>query len=323
MARLARDAVILSKAESSYGTDSTPGASTDALQVRGLNLDPLNSANVKRDFYRAFLGGAEELVGDRHIGYQYGCELVGSGTAGAAPAWASQLLACGMAETLVASTRADYTLLTSSHGSKTDYIHDSGVKHLATGVRGNVSIVLEQGQLPMLEFSFLGIYNAETATAQPTPTLTAWKQPQIVNNANSADVVLGCTHSTSGAPALVSGTTYSSKGIRINLGNQVNYTALLGDEEVVIADREVTGSITLKVAAADEVTLMAQVLAGTLTSIGFVHGTVTGRKVLVFMPYCQLVRPRLAEDGGKRLLTLDFRATPSVGNDELRLVTSF
>lgn len=321
--RLVRDAIILSKSEGTYGTDSTPAAATDALQVSAFTIDPLNAQNVNRDLIRAFLGGMEQLVGDRYIAAQYGVEMVGSGTAGTAPAWGPQMLACGFAETLTSVTRADYTLTSGSFGSLTNYYHDSGVKHLSTGTRGNAVFRLELGDRPMIDLSMLGIYNAETAVAQPSPTLTAWKQPQAVTNANSADVVFGCTHSSSGAPALVSGTTYASKGIRVNLGNTVSHVPLLNDESIVISQREVTGSVTLKVTAAQEVSIMADVRAATLTSIGFVHGTVTGRKVLVFMPYCQLVNPRKGEISGQRLLELDFRATPSVGNDELRIVTSF
>lgn len=321
--RLVRDALILSKKEVTYGTDVTPAAATDALQVSAFTLDPLNAQNAKRDLMRQFLGAAEELVGDRYIAAQYGVEMVGSGTAGTAPAWAPQLLACGFAETLTATTRADYSLISGPFDSLTNYYHDSGVKHLATGVRGSAMFRLELGDRPMIDLSMLGLHNAETAVAQPTPTLTAWKQPEAVTNANSADIVLGCTHTLAVAPALTAGTTYPSKGIRINLGNVVNHVALLGDEKISIVDREVTGEMTLEVTAAQEVTLMAQVRAGTLTSIGFVHGTVTGRKVLVFMGFCQLVNPRKSEEKGHRLITFGFRATPSVGNDELRIVTSF
>lgn len=324
--RLVRDAVILSKSEAVYGTDPTPAAATDALLVSNFTLDPLNAQNAKRDLIRAFLGGAEELVGDRNIAAQYSVEMVGAGTAGAAAPWGPQLLACGFAETLAAtpgSERADYTLVSGSFGSLTNYYHDSGVKHLSTGTRGSAVFRLELGDRPMIDFSMIGIHNAETAVAQPSPTLTMWKQPEAVTNANSADIVLGCTHTVAAAPALTGGTTYPSKGINVNLGNVVNHVALLGDEKIVIAQREVTGSVTLEVTAAQEVTLMAAVRAATLTSIGFVHGTVAGRKVLVFMPYCQLVRPRKADESGHRLITFDFRATPSAGNDELRIVTSF
>lgn len=321
--RLVRDAIILSKAEVTYNTDSTPSAAANALQVSDYTLDPLNAQNVKRDLVRAFLGGAEELVGDRYIAAQYSVELAGSGTAGTAPAWAPQLLACGFAETLTALTRADYTLTSGAFGSLTNYYHDSGVKHLGTGTRGNAQFKLELGGRPMIDLSMLSIHNNETAVAQPAGTFTAFKTPEAVTNANTADVTLGCTHAAAVAPALAGGTVYPSKGLSINLGNVVAHASLLGDESIVISDREVTGTMTLKVTAAQEVSLMADVRAATLTSIGMVHGTVAGRKVLVFMPYCQLINPKKSEEKGQRLITFDFRATPSAGNDELRIVTSF
>ncbi|KQT10965.1 phage tail tube protein [Ramlibacter sp. Leaf400] len=321
--RLDRDAIILSKEESSYNTDSTPTAGSDALQVSGFTLDPLNAQNDKRELLRGFLGGFEELVGDRHIAAQYSVELVGSGSAGTAPAWGAQLKACGFAETLSATTRADYTLVSGSMGSLTSYYHDSGVKHLSTGVRGNVVFDFPLGKRPMMEFSMLGIHNNESAAANPTGTFTAFKTPEAVTNANSGDITLGCTHSSSGAPALVGGLAYPSQGIRINIGNVAEHSALLGGESIVIQDREVTGTITIDATAAQEVQLLSDIRAATLTSIGFVHGTVTARKALVFMPYCQFVRERKINYKGKRMVQIDFRAIPSAGNDEFRLVTSF
>lgn len=322
--RNVRDAIILSKAEVTYGTDPTPTAADNALLVSNFVPTPLNAQNVNRDLIRGFLGGAEALVGDRYISAQYSVEAVGSGTAGDAPAWGPQLLACGFAETETSSTRVDYTLVSDAFGSLTNYYHDSGVKHISTGTRGNAELMLQLGERPMFNFTMLGLYNNETAASQPTDAVyTAFKTPQVVTNANSQDIVLGCTHSPSGAPALASGTTYPSQGIRINLGNTVNHLPLLGGESIHMSQREVTGSITLDLTAAQEVTLMGNVRDATLTSLGFVHGTVTGRKLLVFMPYVQLINPQKVDVQGKRLISFDFRAVPSAGNDELRIVTSF
>jgi hypothetical protein len=322
--RNVRDAIILSKSESTYGTDATPTAADNAQLVSNFSVTPLNAQNVSRDLIRGYLGGAEALVGDRYISAQYGIEAVGSGTAGTAPAWGDQLLACGMAETETSSTRVDYTLVSTGFGSLTNYYHDSGVKHVSTGTRGSFDLRLELGERPMFDFTMLGLYNNETAASQPTDAAyTAFKTPQAITNANSADVVLGCTHNTTGAPALASGTTYPSQGIRISLGLAVNHLPLLGGESIHPSQREVTGSITLDLTAAQEVTLMGNVRDATLTSIGFVHGTVTGRKLLVFMPYCQLINPQKVDVQGKRLISFDFRAVPSAGNDELRIVTSF
>ena len=321
--RNSRDAIILSKAESTYGTDSSPDASTDAMLVSNFSVTPINASNVDRDLLRGYLGASEQLVGDRFLSANYTVEAVGSGTAGTAPAYASQLLACGMAETLTSTTRADYTLVSGSFGSNTNYYHDSGVKHAGTGTRGSFDLVMELGGRPVFNFNMLSIYSAPTAASQPSATYTAFKVPQAVTNANTADIILGCTHSTSGAPALASGTTYPSKGLRVSIGNSVSHKPLLGGESIAITQRAVTGSITLDLTAAQEVTLMGNVEAATLTSIGFVHGTVTGRKVLVFLPYCQLLNPQKVDEDGKRLISFDFRAVPSSGNDELRIVTSF
>jgi hypothetical protein len=321
--RQARDAIILSKAEVTYGTDPVPTGGANALQVSGFSFDPITAQNVPRELLRGFMGGFEELVGDRYIAARYGVEAVGSGTVATAPAWGPQMLACGFAETLTATFRADYTLTSTGFGSLTNYYHDSGVKHISTGTRGTFDLRLELGDRPMLDFTMMGLYNNETAAAQPSGTFTAFLQPEAITNAFSGDIVLGCTHTTGVAPVLTGGTTYPSKGLRISLGNRVSHSPLLNDEGIIIADRSVTGEMTLKLTAAQEVTLMGNVRNNTLTSIGFTHGTVANRKLLVFMPYCQLVNPRKAEDNGQRLITFGFRAIPSVGNDELRIVTSF
>lgn len=318
--RQVRDAVILSKAEVTYATDPTPTGGSNALQVGSFSIDPMVAQNVMRELVRGYMGGFEELVGDRYIAARYSVEGAGSGTAGTAPSYAANLLACGLAEAVEAVTRVDYTPVSSTFGSVTNYYHDSGVKHISTGTRGTFDLRLELGERPMFDFSMMGLHNDESAAAQPSGTFTGFKTPQVVTNAFSGDIVLGCTHTTTGAPALTAGTTYASKGLRLSMGNQVAHSALLNDESIVISDRAVTGELTLKLTAAQEVTLMGNVRSATLTSIGFTHGTVAGRKLLVFMPYCQLVNARKSEDNGQRLVTFGFRAIPSSGNDELRIV---
>jgi hypothetical protein len=321
--RLARDAIILFKAESTYNTDSTPTASANAMLVSDYTVDPLNAQNAKRDLIRSFLGGAEELVGDRNIPYQFTVEAAGSGTAGTSPAYADPLKSCGLAETVTANTRVDYTPVSTAFGSGTAYLHDSGVKHLATGSRGTAVFNFPLGGRPTIDFSFIGLHNAEAATAQPTGVFTTFKTPEAVTNANSGDIMVGCTHSTSGAPALSGGTLYPSAGIQVDLGQKAEHSTLLGDESVVIGDRETTGVMTLNMTAAQEVQALADMRANTLTSIGFVHGTVTGRKTLLFMGSCQYTSLKKVVRNGKRLIEVRFRALPVNGNDEFRFVTSF
>lgn len=321
--RLTRDTAILAKVETTYGTDATPAGASDAMLVSNLSITPINANNVGRDLIRPYLGGSEQLLGTRYVEMGFDVEICGSGTVATAPAYAPLLRACGFAGTATATTRYDFSLLSTNFESATIYWHDSGVLHKALGCRGTVSFKMGVGERPVMSFKFSGLYVAPTATGQPSVTLTGFKTPQIITDQNTGDIVLGGTHSTSTAPAITSGTAYPSQGIEIDLGNSVNFTALLGGETVDITQRETTGKITLDLTAAQEVAQIGIVELATLTSLGLIHGTVATQKFMVWGPSVQFTNPQKADVNGKRMVSFDLRFVPSSGNDELRLVTSF
>lgn len=319
MSRFARRTIIAALIESSYGTDSTPDGS-NAILVSNPTINPLNAQNVDRDLVRGFMGSSEQLVGSRFVELGFDVELVGSGAAGTAPAWGDLLEACGFDETVTASTRVDYTPISSAFPSVTIAWHDDGLKHTVTGCRGNVVFRMNSGGRPVMSFTFRGLYAAPAAASNPTPTYTGFKTPRVVSEANTADLTLGCTHSTSGAPALASGTAYPSLGVEFSPNNTVEHIPLLGGESVEITDRAATCSVQLELTAAEEATFMGTVADATLTSIGMVHGTDAGYKSLVFLPYVQLINPQKQAVGGKRMTSFEGRVTPSAGDDEMRLV---
>lgn len=321
--RLIRNTAILAKIESAYGTDPVPVGGTDALLVSNLSINPINIQSVDRDLIRPYLGGSDQLVGTRYVEMGFDVEFVGSGTVATAPAWAALVRACAFAQTLTATVRADYLPISTTMDSVTIYWYDDGVLHKATGCRGNLSVMMKIGERPMLSFKFTGIYSTPTAAANPSVTLTAFKTPQVVVDANTGDVMFGATHATGTAPLFAGGTAYPSQGIEVDMGNSVNFTALLGGETVDITQRQPTGKITLDLTAAQEVTLIAAVEAVTLQTIGLSHGTVANNKAMLWMPNVQLTNPQKVESNGKRLISFDFRPLPLLGNDEVRLVTSF
>lgn len=318
MSRFIRKTVILAKIESVYGTDSTPTGSANALVVSNLSITPINANNVARDIIREAFGASQQLVGTYYVEMGFDVEIQGSGTAGTAPAWGPLLRACGFAEAVTASTRVDYTPITDSPESMTIYWYDDGVLHKATGCFGNAEIKMGVGERPVYTFRFLGLYNAVSAASNPSTTLTAWKVPEVVNNANTDGLLIGCSYS---AGALSGGTEYARGAFSLNLGNQVNFTALVGGETIDISQREVSGSVTLDLTASQEATFAADVLANTTSAMGFVHGTTSGLKTLLFMPAVQLVNYSKQEINGKRLIGYDMRAIPVSGNDELRIVS--
>ena len=317
--RYVRNTAILAKIESVYGTDPTPTEGANALLISNASITPLQANNVNRDLLRPYMGGSEQLTGAAYVEMAFDVEFAGAGAAGSAPAYGPLLRACGFAETLSASIRAEYNLVTPVVDSVSIYYFSDGVKHVAKGCRGNVSIKMSSGDRPLLSFKFIGLDGGVSAATPSALTLTGFKTPLVVCEQNTGDVTLGATY-TAATPTITGGAGYPSKGLEIELGNAVNYNPLLGGETVDISKREATGKLQLDLTAAQEVTFMATVKANSTQSVGLMHGTVAGNKVMVWMPAVQITTPSKADENGKLMIGYDLRLVPSAGNDELKIV---
>jgi len=317
--RFIRNSVILAKSESTYGTDPTPTEAANAILVSNLSINPLNANNVPRNLVRNFLGGSEELVGTAYKEISFDVELAGSGTAGTAPAFGPLLLACGFVETATAGVRTEYNLTTPVSGSLSIYYFSDGVKHVARGCRGNVVFKLPIGGRPEMSFKFIGLDGGETAATPAALTLTGFKTPLAVTEANTGDLTFGATY-TAATPTLTGGTGYPSQGLELDLGNAVAYNPLLGGETVDVGNRAAKGKVVLDLTAAQEVSFMTTVKANTLQSLGLMHGVTSGAKVMLFLPAVQAINPSKVDVNGKLMVGYDLRALPVSGNDEVKLV---
>ncbi len=317
MGRLIRKTAILAKTEVNYGVDPTPDGAANAILVSNASFN-VAYTNVNRDLIRANLGGSEQLAGTRFVECSFDVELANSGAAGTAPAWGPLLLACGMAEAVLTTpARVEYTPVSASFKSATIYYHIDGTLRKALGCMGNAELMLNEGERPMIRFTFTGLDGGTTATADPTLTLTSWKVPSVVSDVNSGDINLGATYS---AGALSSGTAYPSRGLAINLGNTIARKAILGGQSVSITQRDVTGSCQLELSAAQEATFRTDINANTTTSLGFTHATGAGVGIILHAPRVQRIDPSDVDYEGELHMGLNLRFVPSSGNDELRIV---
>lgn len=323
MPRLMRNTAILAKIETTYGTDPTPTGGANALLVSNVSATPLVSQNVSRDLIRPYLGGSEQLIGTKYTELAFDVELQSSGSmvTPTVPAWGVLARACGLAETSTAGVRVEYNPISTSFESVTIYYYLDGVLRKLLGARGNLVIKMGVGERPLLSFAFKGLDGGVTASALPSTTLTNWKTPLVVTDSNSGDITLGCTY-TAATPALTGGTNYPSRGIEIDLGNKVEFVPVLGSEAVDIIDRETTARIALDLTAAQEVSIDATIKANTTQALGMTHGSTAGLKSLVFAPSVQLINPTYQEFNGRVLMGFEGRLTPSLGNDELKLVAA-
>lgn len=167
MAMLKTRQIILAKAETTYGTDSTPTTSSNAIEVFNLTLTPQSSVIDRRPH-----GVSQSRPGvintQKKYQLKFDCELKGSGTAGTAPAYGALLKACNLSETTVGGTSVTYAPDSDSYQSVVIYFHNDGIRYVATGCVGDVEIDLSAGKIGLLHFTMDGIYSIPTDQTFPT-----------------------------------------------------------------------------------------------------------------------------------------------------------
>lgn len=305
---LKRNAALLVKIETVYGTDPVPTGAANAVLVSDLKARPMDMETVSRDLIRPFLGSSEQMPTKIYNGVEFSCELAGSGTAGTAPAIGPLLRACGFTQTITAGVEVEYSPISTGFESVTFYVNLDGVLHKGVGARGTVTFSLKNNDRPMANFNFTGLFVPIIDAALPTVDFTAWKKPLPCNRTNTPTFTL---HSYA---AMVD-------DLQIDMGNQVVYRGLIGGAEFVrLTDRKATGSVLMeavKVADKDWWTAIRNVVTAPLH---MVHGLVAGNIIEIDAPNVQIHTPDYSDQDGILMLSGKLAFTPGVsGNDEVKL----
>jgi hypothetical protein len=304
---LTRKRLILVKKETTYGTDSSP-AGTDALLVRNLDITPIEADLVSRDLIRPYLGNSPQLLANSRVSITFQVELAGSGTAGTAPRFGGILQACGMSETIVATTSVTYAPVSASFSSATIYFNNDGVLHKATGCRGTFTLNAAVGEIPTIDFTMVGVYNAPTDTAAPAVTYSNQASPLVFKQGNTSAfqffAYAGCLQSVS-----------------FDIANSTVYRELVGcTKEVLITDRKPAGTVMIEaptLATKDYFNLAQTETTGNLT---FLHGTTAGNRVTFTASQCDIANPSYGDQDGIQMLNIPYIAVPTTsGNDEVSI----
>lgn len=308
MAQLTRKRAVLAKIETTYGTDPTPTGVANAILVKNLTITPLAANMVSRDLVRAYIGGFDQLVANQHVECAFEVEMVGSGSLGTAPAYGPLLRACGMSETITASTKVEYAPISTGFESITLYYNVDGVLHKITGARGSVQLAMATGQIPTFKFTFTGIYNAPTDTALPSTTLTGFKTPLAVNNTNT------------GAFSFFGVSTLVLSDFNLNVGNAIDFRNLVGAQYAQLTDRQSSGDLTIEGVPMATFNAFTTALGTSYGAISITHGTVSGYKVQIDVSNADIGNPTYEDQNGVNMLKVPFFAIPSsAGNDEFKI----
>jgi hypothetical protein len=306
MAKYFRKKILLAKTESVYGTDPTPSGAANAILTKDLSINLMQGQTVQRGTDREVLGNELSYHVAPYTTLSFGVELAGAGAAGDAPAWAPLLLACGFSETLTPSTDAVYAPISSAFPSVTLYYHQDGLLHKVTGARGTVTFSMSPGGIPTMNFTFTGLRNAPTDTALPTPTLIAFQTPVPITDAATPTFALHGYAATMG-------------GFNIDLGNEVTYRNVVGEESVHIVDRAPKGDVSIEETALATKNFHAICAAHTTGALQMIHGTSAGNIVQIDAPVVQLLSPSYADSNGILMLKMQLALIPDAGDDELTL----
>ena len=213
-----------------------------------------------------------------------------------------------MAATTSAGVSVTYAPVSASFGSVTIYYNVDGVLHKVTGARGNVEMSIEVGAIPVFRFTFTGLYNAPTDTAAPSVTYTAFQTPLAANSDNTSAFSL---YSYSGA----------LQSLNINLNNAVTYRTLIGAEDVLMTDRQASGTAVFEAPTVAEKDYWSLALGSTLGALDITHGTAAGNRVQITSSRAKINNPSYQDANGIHMLQAPFQLVPSTaGNDEISIV---
>lgn len=311
-----KNAVLLFKQETTSGTDAAPTNTANAILVQSDATVEITPQMADRSILYGYLGAPDSIYYSRTGVIKFSVEMAGSGAAGTAPAFGPILKACGFSETVTASSRVDYTLVSTSIPTSTIWVYVDGILMKFTYCVGTVDVSGNMGELGKINFSFTGLVTDPTATAVPVPTLTAFTRP-VACAPGITSLQSGVSYS---AGAFTGGTAINYKSFTLDLANDVQKRVLSATEDVGIYDRAPKMSVTYDGTAAAEVAAHAAMKAGTIGSYGWQLGTTAGNIAMVHAAFAVPTGVSQEKDGSTIYVKQDFTLKPSVGNDELRIV---
>lgn len=314
--------VIGIKTETTQNTAATLAA-TDFFLAADVSFKPV-AEFIPRDYKHASLDRLAHILGQVYVDISFKQELHGSGAAGTALAPLSAALqAAKLSETVSASTSVTYapTSVPASSNffspgkSATIELYEgsttsqSGLKKVIKGcvASGGPKLVVEKNKVPMVEFSFRGLYTAPTDAVRPTVTLSSIDPPRV-------ESITFSSHTYS---------AFISK-VEVDLGCVAAIRDDLNSAESVkgfsITDWDPKGSFDPEVELAATHDFYGKFKSGAQAQISFVVGATAGNITTVTMPKCQYMIPEMGDRSGIRIFQLPFRILQNSGDDCISIV---
>lgn len=302
MSMYIRKLAVLTKIETTYGTDATP---TDAIQLSNVKFTPLAGSEEKRDLVTPYMGHQGVTLVGNYEQIEFDVEMGGAGTPGDIPAYGTLLRACGFSETVTADTSVAYAPVSGGFEAASLYYFLDGTKYVMLGTRGKFTISLDPQKKPKFHFTLSGLLGTFTDAALPTADYSAFIEPPAVSKAATQ-----FTLDDLAAPM---------SSLMIDGGQQIEPRLLVNYEAIEHVDREMTGTVVIDQNLKATKDWRSIALAETKLTLAVTHGTVDGNIIDLDAAGVQVGRLTHGDNQGVANNSLPLMFTPVDGNDELTI----
>jgi hypothetical protein len=306
---LTRKSVVLAKIETAYGTDPVPTPVANAILIKDLDIKPTGET-MKREFLRSSLSQLQFVRGMKWVTVQFKTELKGTGTRGQVPSWGWEgvlFRACGMSETVTASTSIVYAPVSTGFESATLYVYKDGIFHKVTGCRGTFSIDLSVGKYGEVTWDFTGIYVSPVDATPTAQTFSSVTPPTVLSAALS-----------------IGGYSPIAERLQVSLNNQIaarkSMNSATGILEQVITGREPSGSFDPEAVLEATNAFWSQWENATARALtcGPI-GSSSGNMITIEAPKIQYQDITYADRNGVLTYECPFSLAMNTGDDELTI----
>lgn len=304
--RRAKRLAMLLKPETTYATDATPAAA-DAIIASNVSFTPLEAEEIQRDLLLPYLGHQGTILTAEYGRVEFDVEIAGSGTAGTAPKFDALLRSAGFASTITAGTDVTYSIVEDATESASLYFISDKVRHIFLGGQANIAMNLSARQIPKFRVTYVGLLGAVTDIgSMPAVAMTGWTKPVAVSKANTT--------------LTLHGWSAVAESLSLDLGNTLTPRHLIGDERILISDRQGTGTAVVEARSVATVDWFARARASTRGALSLVHGVGAGNIVEVTAPAVEIGKPTQGETNNIVNYSLPLKLCPDTGRDEFTII---
>jgi hypothetical protein len=304
MALLDRQRLFAAKVESTVGTAETLANADGAFNAFDARIQPTIERGRRRG--QSAASDIPHVHGARGGTCTLRTDLVGSGTSGSAPLWASTLLeACGFAQSGLV-----YTPETGGGSAKTltTGVYLDGRRKILVGTVFDCVINFVSGQPVQMEWNGIGQWGAPTDVALLTPTYPTTIPPRFAS-----------------ATLTVGGTAYKISQCQIAFNNVMTLrpdaTDATGIHAGIVVDRDIQFSFDPEASLIADQDWHGDWIAHTEAALAITVGSATGNTIAFAAPKMQIIDVQEGEREGLTTDNVVFQCNRSAaaGDDELSI----